>query len=114
VIATTTDDSALEVFLNGMRYINPRFTYFLYLLTTRNGKIGAQNDYIATFGCRLLSQSSVDTDFELAVVDNHNLSLEFQYCLSYFQKYQHFRFGGRIAISGCPSEATSSEDKVRA
>ena len=25
--------SALEVFLNDMRYINPRFTYFTYLLT---------------------------------------------------------------------------------
>jgi len=28
--------SALEVFLNGMRYINPRFTYFTYLLTFSN------------------------------------------------------------------------------
>ena len=25
--------AALEVFLNDMRYINPRFTYLLYLLT---------------------------------------------------------------------------------
>ena len=28
---------ALEVFLNDMRYINPRFTYFTYLLTLQMG-----------------------------------------------------------------------------
>jgi len=27
---------ALEVFLNDMRYINPRFTYFTYLLTVNS------------------------------------------------------------------------------
>jgi len=31
--------SALEVFLNDMRYINPRFTYLLtYLLSTRQAR----------------------------------------------------------------------------
>ena len=33
VVLGTWFSSALEVFLNDMRYINPRFTYFTYLLT---------------------------------------------------------------------------------
>jgi len=32
-LVSTNVTSALEVFLNDMRYINPRFTYLLYLLT---------------------------------------------------------------------------------
>jgi len=32
-IVSTNVTSALDVFLNDMRYINPRFTYFTYLLT---------------------------------------------------------------------------------
>jgi len=36
--------SALEVFLNVMRYINPRFTYFTYLLTSREGVSGYKSD----------------------------------------------------------------------
>ena len=34
-LVSTNVTSALEVFLNDMRYINPRFTYFTYLLIRR-------------------------------------------------------------------------------
>jgi len=35
-IDDSIDDSALEVFLNYMRYINPRFTYLLTLVLQQN------------------------------------------------------------------------------
>ena len=34
IVFSTNVTSALEVFLNDMRYINPRFTYLFYLLTS--------------------------------------------------------------------------------
>ena len=32
-----------------------------------------------------------------------DLLLEFRCCMSQFQKYYHFLFGGHIDVSGCPS-----------
>ena len=46
---STNVTSALEVFLNDMRYINPRFTYLLTYLLTHWGSLQRSPDPLAVF-----------------------------------------------------------------
>ena len=73
VISTS---SALEVFLNDMRYINPRFTYLLTYL--HQSLVGAAPAYLAD-DCRLLSdvgrrplRSNSNDTRKLLVTRTHN------------------------------------------
>jgi len=54
----------------------------------------------AISGCGSLLESSSDTLFELAVVENLGLQLKFWRYLSY---YKYYRLGGHVAISDCQS-----------
>jgi len=56
--------------------------------------------HIAISGCRSRLQSLVDTFFELYIIATRNMPLEFQCCVSQFQRYNYFRFRRPFPVVG--------------
>jgi len=74
--------------------------------TTGNGKIDAQNGYIAILvvaRCRNRLWTLSSSWPRSPLTTTSDMTLELWYCLSEFYRHYHFRFDGRNIISGCAS-----------